>query len=98
MNRYCGIMKAKLKAVTAGHSLSEFFMLIGTAFWILLMTPDGCSPVRTACIPKTVVFLVSTYLDNRIEAILKHVLFILGGFWVLVGVGSPLRIRSTPQS
>ena len=52
MNRYCGIMKAKLKAVTAGHSLREFFILVGTAFRILSMIPDGCSPVRIACIPK----------------------------------------------
>lgn len=52
MNRYWGMIKAKLKAVTAGHNLSEFLMLTGTAFWILLMMPDGCSPVRIACIPK----------------------------------------------
>ena len=52
MNRYCGIINAKLKAVTAGHNFKLFHMLVGTVSLIRLITPDGGSPVITACIPK----------------------------------------------
>lgn len=52
MNLYCGIMNAKLNAVTAGHSFSELSMLIGTAARMRSTTPEGLSPVKTACAPK----------------------------------------------
>lgn len=52
INLYCGSMNAKLKAVTAGHNFNELYMLVGTVFRILAITPDGGSPVIKACIPK----------------------------------------------
>ena len=52
MNRYCGMINQKLKAVTAGQSLRELTIDTGTVVLTRVMTPDGGSPVRTACMPK----------------------------------------------
>lgn len=52
MNLYCGMMNAKLKAVTAGHNFNEFHMLVGTVLVIRSITPEGDSPLSAACIPK----------------------------------------------
>lgn len=52
IKRYCGIMKVKLNAVTAGHSFNELTMLSGTACVILRRTPEGGSPDKIACMPK----------------------------------------------
>lgn len=51
MNRYWGIMKAKLIAVNVGQNFAELTMLMGTASLTLVMTPVTDSPAKAACIP-----------------------------------------------
>ncbi|CRK42082.1 hypothetical protein BN1708_008643 [Verticillium longisporum] len=50
--RYSIGMNVKLKAVTAGHSLHELTMLVGTVRRIRSTTCSRLSPARNACIPK----------------------------------------------
>lgn len=52
INRYCGAMNVKEKAVTAGHSFSELSIEVGTVVLMRVIIPEACSPVKKACIPK----------------------------------------------
>jgi len=49
---YCGVMKVKLNAVTAGQSLHELSIEIGTVLFIRSHTSGNVSPERRDCMPK----------------------------------------------